>query len=77
MYAENSEDTDQTVHSCFSIGPDIQMKYSKVQRKKNKGLCPVIQFFVFVLLWEESGWVLVGNYKQTKITFNLNNISTV
>ena len=42
----NSEDTDQTLHSCFSIGPDIQMKYSKVQRKKNKGLCPVIQFFV-------------------------------
>ena len=46
MHAVNSEDTDQTLHSCFSIGPDIQMKYSKVQRKKNKGLCPVIQFFV-------------------------------
>ena len=46
MYAVNSEDTDQTLHSCFSIGPDIQMKYSKVQRKK---------IFCFVLLWEESG----------------------
>ena len=46
MHAVNSEDTDQTLHSCFSIGPDIQMKYSKLQKKKNKGLCPVIQFFV-------------------------------
>ena len=55
MHAVNSEDTDQTLHSCFPIGPDKQMKYSKVQRKKNKGLCPVIQFFVFVLFLEESG----------------------
>ena len=54
MYAVNSEDTDQTLHSCFSIGPDIQMKYSKVQRKKNKGL-PSDTIFCFVLLWEESG----------------------
>ena len=54
MYAVNSEGTDLTRYSCFSIGPDIQMKYSKVQRKKNKGLCPVIQFFV-LSLWEESG----------------------
>ena len=50
MHAVNSEDIDQTLHSCFPIGPDIQMKYSKVQRKKNKGLCPVIQFFVCFIM---------------------------
>ena len=40
MHAVNSEDPDQILHSCFPIGPDIQMKYtgSKIQRKKNKGL---------------------------------------
>ena len=54
MHAVNSKDTDQTLHSCFSIGPDIQMKYSKVQRKKTKGLYPWYNF-LFVLLWEESG----------------------
>ena len=36
MLAVNSEDTDQTLHSCFPIGPVIQIKYSKVQRKMNK-----------------------------------------
>ena len=38
------------LHSCFPMCPDIQMKYSKIQRKKNKGLCPVIHFFLFCLI---------------------------